>query len=323
MHPIILVSESRDFSKEAAGILARAAEVRFLDSDRAQLLASAGDADVLWVRLRHRIDRDVMAAAPRLSAIATPTTGLNHIDMNEAKRRGIRILSLKGETEFLRTVSATAEHTMALLLALVRQIPGAVAHAREGGWNRDLFRGNELRGKTAGIVGYGRIGRMMARYLTAFGMRVLAADPRIDPAEMEQGVALETLESLLPQCDVVTLHADFSDRNRGFFDAHAFSRMKPGAWFVNTARGELVDEGALLEALQSGKVAGAAVDVLCDESSSGMEKHPLTEYARLHANLIVTPHIAGCTWESMEKTEVFLAGRVAEYLKEGALAGAR
>jgi D-3-phosphoglycerate dehydrogenase len=285
------------------------------DLDRNGLLAEVGTAEVLWIRLRHRIDREVLQSAPRLRIIATPTTGLNHVDMEEAARRHIRVLSLKGETDFLRDVPATAEHTIGLILSLLRNVPRAFEHAREGGWNRDLFRGTDLSGKIVGVIGYGRIGRMVARYLMAFGAEVMATDPRVSQAET--GVAMVTMDDLLRKADIVTLHASLSAETTGMFGPAQFSRMKTGAWFINTARGELVQESSLLQALESGRIAGAALDVLCNENSEGMAGSVLIDYARQHDNLIVTPHVGGCTTESMEKTEVFLAGRVAAAIEQG------
>ena len=149
------------------------------DLDRSGLVAAVGEVNILWVRLRHRIDAEVMAAAPHLKIIVTPTTGLNHIDLEEAGRRGIRILSLRGEAEFLQDVRATAEHTLALILALLRHVPTALTHVQEGGWNRDQFKGRELHRKTVGVVGYGRLGRIVARYLRAFDTQVLITDPNL------------------------------------------------------------------------------------------------------------------------------------------------
>ena len=311
----ILVTESSRFSDAAVRILRGAGEVRLADLDREGLLAEAATAEVLWIRLRHRIDREVMQLAPRLRIIATPTTGLNHIDMEEAARRDIRVLSLKGETDFLRDVPATAEHTIGLILSLLRHVPGAFEHARQGSWNRDLFRGTDLRGKMVGIIGLGRIGRMVAGYLTAFGADVTATDPRT--AQDETGVPIVAMDDLLREADIVTVHASLSGETIGMFGHAQFGRMKAGAWFINTARGELVQEAALLEALESGRLAGAALDVLWDENSDGMGGSVLIDYARQHDNLIVTPHIGGCTAESMEKTEVFLAGRVAAAIEQG------
>ncbi len=312
--PNILVAESLDFSKEAAALLRRLGRVTLGDMDRAKLLRAVGQADVLWVRLRHRIDTEVMEHAPRLKVIVSPTTGLNHIDLEEASRRGIRVLSLRGETEFLKTVHATAEHTVGLVLALVRHIPEARAHVVSGGWIRDRFRGSELSGKTAGVIGYGRLGRIVARMLLAFEMRVLASDPHVWTTDVDPGVEIVPLNDLLRQSDIVTLHVNLYAETSGFFGSDHFARMKHGAWFINTARGELVDEAALLAALQEGRLSGAAVDVLSEERSTGMASHPLVQYARQHENLLVTPHIGGCTTESMDKTELYMAQKLAESL---------
>jgi D-3-phosphoglycerate dehydrogenase len=308
--PKILITESDGFSFQAVGLLRQIGEVTLADLDRRGLLSAVPEADILVVRLRHQIDAEVMGLARRLKIIATPTTGLNHIDLREAERRSIQVLSLRGETRFLQDVRATAEHTLALVLALLRHVPAALRHVQEGGWNRDLFKGRELRGKTVGIIGYGRLGRIVARYLQAFETRLLTADPYVDPAEVEAGVMLVPLTQLLQEADLVTLHVNLCDETRKFFGRPHFAMMKAEAWFINTSRGELVDEEALLDTLRSRQLAGAAVDVLCGERSEGMAEHPLVAYAREHDNLIITPHIGGCTLESMEKTEVFLAEKL-------------
>jgi D-3-phosphoglycerate dehydrogenase / 2-oxoglutarate reductase len=306
----ILIAESNGFSPSALDALRGAAEVREADLDRAGLITAVADADVLWVRLRNRVDRDVFEAARRLKIVVSPTTGLNHIDLDEAARRGIQIVSLRGEVDFLKDVRATAELTVGLLLALLRQIPSAVADTRLGHWDRDAFQGRELYGKTAGVIGYGRLGHIVARYLQAFDMRVLVSDPDIDPEELAPGLTRVPLAKLLASSDVVTLHVNLCDDTYGFFGRDEFAAMQPGAWFVNTSRGELVDEEALLDALRSGRLAGAALDVLCDEDSAGMAGRSLVEFAKTDSRLIITPHIGGCTRESMEKTERFLAGRL-------------
>jgi D-3-phosphoglycerate dehydrogenase len=317
--PAIFVSESSRFSADALRQLRSIGRVELADvQDRRELLAKVRGADVLWVRLRHRIDCEVMAAAPGLRAIATATTGLNHIDLEEAERRNIRILSLRGQTDFLRNIHATAEHTMALIFALIRRVPAASQHVAEGGWNRDLLIGRELHGKAAGIVGYGRVGRMVARQVLAFGMRLGVTDPLIGQETVEDGVESMSLDDLLATSDLITLHVDFSEQTRGFFGRRQFAQMKPNSWFVNTSRGELVDEVALLDALRRGQIAGAALDVLSQEDSSGMAGHPLVQYARDHDNLLITPHIGGCTIESIEKTENFIAKQIAAFLQSPA-----
>jgi D-3-phosphoglycerate dehydrogenase len=310
----ILVSECAGFSAEAAAVLRTLGELRLADLDRETLLSSLVDVDVLWGRLRHRIDAPLIAAAPRLKAIVSPTTGLNHIDVDAAAARGVAVLSLRGETAFLNDVVATAEHTLALTLALLRHLPAAMRHTAVGGWDRDPFKGREVRGRTIGVVGYGRLGRIVGRYFTALGARVVVADPAADAESMPPGIELVSLAELLRRASVVTLHVNLTSRTRQFFGAREFAAMANGAWFINTSRGELIDEAALLNALETGHLAGAALDVLGDESSSGMGHHPLVHYARSHDNLIVTPHLGGCTEESMDKTERFLAQRLKDFL---------
>ena len=314
----ILIAESNGFSPAALQTLYGVGEVIEADLDRAGLIAAVADAEVLWVRLRNHIDAEIFDAGPRLRIVVTPTTGLNHVNLKEAARRGIQIVSLKGETGFLKEVRATAELTIALLLALLRQLPGAVADTQLGHWDRDAFQGRELYGKTAGVVGYGRLGQIVVRYLQAFDMRVLVTDPDIDPEELGPGLTKVPLAKLLAQADVVTLHVNLCDDTYGFFGREQFQAMQPGAWFINTSRGELIDEAGLLEALQSGRLAGAALDVLCNENATGMLGHALVEFAKSDPRLLITPHIGGCTSESMEKTERFLAGRLATLLAANA-----
>jgi D-3-phosphoglycerate dehydrogenase len=317
----ILIAESSGFSSKAAESLSQAGDLILADLDRPALLSSVSTVDVLWVRLRNHIDAEVMAAGERLKMIVTPTTGLDHVDLEEARRRGIRVLSLRGEIDFLEDVRATAEHTIALILALLRRVPAAVAHVKNGDWNRDLFKGSELCGMTIGVVGYGRLGRIVTRYLRAFDSRVLASDPHVDAVSAESDVTLVPLETLIREAHLVTLHVNLCDETRAFFGHEQFATMKKGAWFINSSRGELVNESALLEALGCGHLAGAAVDVVCNEASEGMANHPLVAYARQHDHLLITPHLGGCTVESMEKTERFLAERLLALLGEDNLLG--
>ncbi|MCU1241131.1 MAG: putative D-isomer specific 2-hydroxyacid dehydrogenase NAD-binding [Candidatus Acidoferrum typicum] len=317
MLPNILVSEATGFSDSAAEHLRICSRLFLRDLDRTSLIIAVRDVDVLWVRLRHKIDREVIEAGPNLRAIATPTTGLNHIDLAHAEKLGIHVISLQGATDFLQNVYATAEHAVALILSLMRHLPAAHEHAISDHWNRDLFIGNELHGKAAGVIGYGRLGKMVAKYLQSFGMRISVTDVK-NPDQLEHpDIANVSLDHLLHTSDVVTLHVPLSDQTKGFFGKREFACMKPGSWFINTARGELVDERALLDALRTRHLSGAALDVLCDEQSSNFGDNSLVRYAQQHTNLLITPHIGGCTRESREKTERFLATRVVEFLSRG------
>ena len=310
----VLIAESDDFSASALRRLESHARVLAADLQRETLLRAVADAEVLWVRLRNRIDAEVFDAGPRLRAIVSPTTGLNHIDLTEAARRQIKIISLKGETEFLNRVRATAEHTLALTLSLLRKIPAANADVRRGNWNREPFRGQELYEKTAGIIGYGRLGRIVAKYLHALGMTVLTATREDELEPIDPHVRLVTLPELLASSDLISIHVNWTPENERFLGRDQFACIKHGAWFVNTSRGELLDERVLLDCLISGQIAGAALDVLADELTVDFSRHPLIEYARNHDNLILTPHIGGNTWESRHKTEEFLVDRLLTWI---------
>lgn len=309
MRPTILVAESSGIASRAVEILSQVGELVLADLDRVQLLATVPTADVLWVRLRNRIDEEVIRHAPRLQAIASATTGLDHIDLGAAERAGIRVISLRGANDFLKDIRATAELTLGLMLSLLRQIPRATRGVEAGEWNRDAFKGREIYRKTVGIVGFGRLGRIVAGYLSALGARVVATDPRgVDDSAIEA----MSLRDLLACSDVVTIHASLSDSTRGLIGRHELATMKPGALLINTSRGEIVDDAALLELLASGHLGGAALDVLRGENAGGVAELPLVAYARTHAELLITPHIGGCTYESMEATEVFIAARISE-----------
>ncbi|MCU1275206.1 MAG: putative D-isomer specific 2-hydroxyacid dehydrogenase NAD-binding [Bryobacterales bacterium] len=313
--PSILVSESGGFSPEAKQELEKLGAVVWADLDRSRLLKAVCDADVLWVRLKHVVDAELLAAGRRLKIIVTPTTGLTHIDTTGAAALGIELLSLRDACPaFLSSVRATAEHTIALMLALLRRLPAASEHVRRGGWERDLFRGCELYGKIVGIVGYGRLGRIVARYIAAFECTVLAADPYVDPRTMEPPLRLVPLLDLLDASDLVSIHVNLTEKTFRFFGTEEFCRMKRGSWFINTARGELVDEAALLEALESGLLRGAALDVISAEQKGEVQTNPLIAYSAAHDHLLITPHIGGCTGESMGKTELHMVERLRDAL---------
>lgn len=310
----ILNVEPRDYSAEARSILSRLGHYEEVELDRDALLRRLGDVDVLIVRLANRIDPELLKAARQLKVIVSPTTGLDHIDQRSAQERGIAVLSLQGEHEFLRSVSATAEHTWALLLALVRRIPQAYASVRAGDWNRDAFKGHELAGKRLGLIGLGRLGQKVARFGCAFQMKVHGYDP--DPnADCPDVRRMSSLEELLNSTDILSLHLPLTQATRHLINKERLTLLPHAALIVNTSRGEVVDEAALLDALVKGRLAGAAVDVIEGERTD-LQKSALLAYARTHDNLLVTPHIGGATFESMAKTEVFMAKKLAAFLKQ-------
>jgi D-3-phosphoglycerate dehydrogenase / 2-oxoglutarate reductase len=307
----ILNAEPEGYSPVAKAQLEALGTVRDGPFERSALEDAVSDCDVLITRLGHRIDAPLLAGAPRLRAVVSATTGLDHIDVDAAVAHGIAVLSLRGERGFLDQVTATAELTWGLLLALTRRIPAASRAATAGAWDRDAFRGHDIAGKRLGIVGLGRLGRIVADYGRAFRMTVAAYDPQTDawPAQVGQS---ESLEALLAQSDVVSLHLPLSRETTGLIDAKALATLPEGAILLNTSRGAIIDEGALLAALESGRLAGAALDVLADETA--VAASPLLAFAEHDERLLITPHIGGATHEAMERTEIFMAEKLARHL---------
>lgn len=310
----ILNLEPRGYCSEARNILGHLGAVSEGPLSRRELLERISAYDVLIVRLQHEIDRDVFEAGKNLKAIVSATTGLDHIDLEAARARDVAVLSLKGEEEFLRTITATAEHTWGLLLAVMRRIPEACDAVRAGTWDRDALRGHDLAGKRLGIVGLGRLGKQIASYGSVFRMQVAAYDPYVEtwPSIV---VRKHSLPELLAESDVLTVHVDLNPRTVKLIGRPEMAALPRGAVLVNTSRGQVVDEAALLDALVSGQLRGAGLDVLAEERAfEGRRDNRLVDYARHHHNLLITPHIGGATHEAMGKTEVFMAHKLAQFL---------
>jgi len=302
----ILNAESKGYSAKARAILGKAARVDYFDRlSGVEIRKKIAGYDGLIVRLNNYIGKDILKNAKSLLFIASATTGLDHIDTAYAGSRSIEVLSLGGETEFLKSIYATAEYTFALILALTRKIPFAHMDAAKGRWDRYKFIGSELNGKTLGIIGYGRVGKLVAGYARRFGMKVVAHD--IDTGN---------LNKLLKVSDIVSVHLPLNKKTEGMMTAGLFRKMARRPYFINTSRGQIVNERALLSALESGRIKGAAIDVVREERSRNTGSSPLIKYAGTHDNLIITPHIAGASFESMEKTEVFIAQKIVKYLKD-------
>lgn len=319
----ILNAGPEDYSSEARRILATLGEVVERRLTQQELPRWVQETDVLIVRLGLQVDRAAIGVGPRLKAIVTATTGLDHIDVQYAESCGITVLSLNGETEFLRTIHATAEHTWALLLALMRRIPEASAAVRQGVWDRDLFRGRELHGRRLGVLGLGRVGEQVARFGLTFGMLVAAYNPSSKPDWPEGVERCNSLEGLLRRSDVLSVHAPLQASTRGLLGRQELGLLPEGAVLVNTSRGGVLDEGALVEALASGRLAGAALDMVDGERDpAARQRSGVLAYTRAHQNLLITPHLGGATAESMARTEVFMAQKLRRWCAAHRLTGA-
>jgi phosphoglycerate dehydrogenase-like enzyme len=316
--PVVLYSgpvEAHDALREA--VAGRMDVVRVEPEPAAVAGALRTAAAFLDASMKVRVNAEMIAAAPALRVVAVAATGADHIDDESLGKRGIPLLTLRGQTDVLRNLTPAAELSWLLLMACARQLPAAVDHVKQGGWDRASFPGIMLRGKTLGVVGVGRIGTWMTRYATAFGMTCLGYDPHAGswPENVER---FTSLHEMLPRADFVGLHVPLTKENAGFFDRACFERMKPGAVFVNTSRGDLTDEGALLDGLRSGRIAAAGLDVLKREPD--VQQHPLRVYAETHPNLVITPHIGGFSPDAVRVVVRHSAQRILQHLSGGGAA---
>lgn len=277
----------------------------------AELCAIIGDYDALIVRSQTKVTRKVIEATKRLKLIGRAGVGVDNVDVDAATQRGIIVMNTPGGN----TIS-TAEHAFALMLALARRIPQAHASMKAGQWDRKSFEGTELRGKTLGIIGMGRIGSEVAKRAIAFGMRVLAHDPFLSPTRAKTlQVEMVELDRLYKESDFITLHVPVTDQTRGMINKDAIARMKKGVRIINCARGDIIVQADLFEALKSGKVAGAALDVY--------EKEPPVNLPfRELENVVLTPHLGASTREAQESCGTEIAEQVAEALTGGTIRNA-
>jgi D-3-phosphoglycerate dehydrogenase len=278
------------------------------ESDLAEAIA---DCDGIVIRSATKLTADVLRHAQRLKVIGRAGVGVDNVDVEAATRKGIVVANAPEST-----VVSAAEHTLALLLSLARHVPEAHAALKEGRWERSRFGGIELAGKTLGVLGFGRIGQQVARRALALEMRVVAYDPFVSRERFrELGVErVESLDDVYAQADFITLHLPLTDETRGSLGRDAIARMRPGVRIVNAARGELVDEDALAEALRDGVVAAAALDVFSREPYDG----PLLGLD----NVVVTPHLAASTAEAQDRAGVIVAEQVVAALEGGLVTNA-
>ncbi len=296
--PVVLIADKLAESTVAA--LGDAVEVRWVDGpDREKLLAEVPDADALLVRSATTVDAQVLAAAPKLKIVARAGVGLDNVDVDAATERGVLVVNAPTSN-----IHSAAEHALALLLSAARQITAADASLRAHSWKRSSFSGTEIFGKTVGIVGLGRIGQLVSQRLAAFGANIVAYDPYVSSARAAQlGIELLTLEELLGRADFISVHLPKTPETAGLIDKEALAKTKPGVIIVNAARGGLVDEAALAEAVTSGHVRAAGIDVFASEPCTDSPLFDLPQ-------VVVTPHLGASTAEAQDRAGTDVAESV-------------
>ena len=279
--------------------------------DKEALAGELANADAIVVRSATFVDAAMMDKAPKLRVIGRAGVGVDNVDLDAATKRGIVVMNTPGGNAV-----AVAEHTFGLMLAMARSLVRAHTTTQAGKWEKKTLQGSELRGKTLGIVGLGRVGVEVSRRAQSFGMKVVAHDPYVAPSFAQQiNVSMVPLDELYAQSDYITLHVGLTPQTHGMINADAIKKMKKGVKLVNCARGELLNEAALIEALQTGQIAGAGLDVYSHEP---LKDSPLAA----QPNVILTPHIAGSTHEAQEAVGVQIALQVREYLLKGVIQNA-
>ena len=251
-----------------------------------------GKYDVIFCnpnKQNYKLDKDILENFN--GAILTASTGLNHIDLDYCSEKGIKVMSHKNDMELLKQLPSTAELSFGLMLSILRNIPSSFEDVKVGGWDYDMHMGHQLKGKIVGIIGYGRLGKMMESYCMSFGMFTNIYDPY---------EGFNDLDSLLESSDVISLHVHANDKTRHMINKKVLGKMKNNSYIVNTSRGEIVDECDIIESLKSGKLKGYATDVIEDEYGD-RHNSPILKGVKKGLNILVTPHVGGMTWEGQQK----------------------
>jgi len=296
--PVVLIAEK--LAPSVIDVLGEEVEVRHVDgTDRPALLSAVADADALLVRSATKVDAEVFGATTKLKVVARAGVGLDNVEVPAATARGVLVVNAPTSN-----IVSAAEHAVALLLSLARRIPAADASLRGGEWKRSSFSGVEISGKTVGVVGLGKIGQLFAQRLAAFGTELIAYDPYVSNARAAQlGIELVDLDELLARADVISIHLPKTPETKGLIGADQLAKTKPGVLIVNAARGGLIDEQALADALRDGQVGGAGIDVYVEEPTTSSPLFGLP-------NAVVTPHLGASTAEAQDRAGTDVAHSV-------------
>lgn len=295
------ICEGEDFSLAAIDKLKEIGEVSIFNGNDLKLFIS--DKNIIFVRLKYFIDDELIENACRLKYICSPTTGLNHIKITNPN---VEIVSLKGEYDFLSSIRATPEHVFGLTISLLRNYAHAFLSENNSVFDRNKYKGYELYKNKIGIIGMGRVGKIISKYFRTFDADVYYYDP-VDK-NVEGACKCHTIEEVIINANVIILAANYTENNKKMISDSYFKIMKD-KYFINAARGELVDEDSLLKYVKEGWFKGLAIDVISEETSNREFLNVLLKYTDKE-NIIITPHIAGATYTSMERTEEFITEKL-------------
>ena len=281
---------------------------------RKDLLKIIPNFHIIISRFSHNFNKEFFNKAKNLETIVSYATGLNHIDLNQANKNNVKIISLKNEISFLKNIHSSSEFTFLLLLSLFKKLYESIKDVKVNlNWNRDTFIGADLHGNTLGILGYGRIGKKIAKYAKAFGMNVLIYDK--DKKKYGNYNKATSIKNLFQRSLVVSINIDYNSKNHNLINKENLKYLHKNSFLINTSRGEVINENDLLNFLKKRKIKAVALDVLSNEQNLNLKKNKLILYAKKNDNLIITPHIAGATLDSFNKTQEYIVKKLLKHYK--------
>jgi D-3-phosphoglycerate dehydrogenase len=305
---LIGIIEPLNFSNDAISILEKIGKVDFYKGNNINNFVE--DKDVLFIRLEYYFDSAILKSASKLKYICSPTTGLNHLDLKFLAQKKVKIISLKGENDFLKNIRATSEHTLGLIISLIRNYKSINFSSRKN-FKRDNFIGYEIYNTTIGIIGFGRIGLLLSKYIDALGGKLVVYDPYV--AISNQYKRVSEINDLINSSEIICLCASHEVDNHFLINRDQIDLMK-NKYFINTSRGELVNESYLYKKIKKNFFKGIALDVINNENT----KNNLINFLNIDKsiNFILTPHIGGATFYSMQETEIFIAKNLLKHINE-------
>lgn len=313
MKPKLLIAEPQDFSTEVIQQLKKYFSVDIKDDlDQNEFEDSFYLYDIIWFRLKYDLLNFKNTKSLKCKILVCPVTGPNHIDELFLKHNNIHLLCLKGETEFLREITPTAELTIFLTMILMRKGFSSIQSVKNGEWNRDRFRGEELKNKTVGIIGYGRLGKIVEKYFKAFNCNIKIYDINRDLNYTSNSSFQKNIKNIFSTCNVITLHVDLNKKNYNLINYDLLQHCNK-AYLINTSRGEIINEEDLLRSISEKKIKGYAADVIKYENKNFKESLVYKEFSKGIENIILTPHVGGNTKESFYETENFLSKKLINF----------
>jgi len=304
----VLCPEPESFSLKGLNFCKENSNLSAIAMSQSDFEISAVNFDTLLIRFNTKINDKIINQNSKVKYIISPTTGLDHIDMKLTKKYGVKVFHLRGQKKFLNSVTGTAELAVGIMISLLRNIHDSFESVKHGFWDVSKFRGFELSGKKIGVIGCGRLGRMFAKVCVALRMNVSVFDPGVK--RFPSGVKrVDSLEEIYSNSDIISIHIPLNSSTKHLISYEEIKKLKPGVILINTSRGSIINNSALLDGLLAKKIGGAALDVIENEHSFLGKQHPLVKYAIENNNLLITPHIGGATYESVEKTDLYILNK--------------